>query len=700
MNTHSKLSRRGFLKASALAGVGLTLGFYIPPDEKKALALQQPLPQPLMNGNEFAPNAYLRIAPDNTITVFVAYSEMGQGVRTSLPMILAEELDADWSKIKIEQAPADYAYGDQVTGGSASIQSSWGALRLAGARARSMIVAAAAKTWSVDATQIRTENSVVYGPKADQKLTYGDLVDLASTMPSENIPKLKDPKDFKIVGKRMPLVDVPDYVTGRAIYVSDVRVPGMLFAVVARCPVFGGKLKTYDATKAKAIPGVRNVVEIDAGIAVVAENTWAAMQGRDALEITWDEGKNAQLSTDVIHAQLKAEVEALLAKDEDTSGAVKQVEATYEQPYMAHVTMEGPASAADIKTDSGELWLAAQDRQAAHSLAGGLSGVSSDKLTFHYPLIGCGWGRRLNVTYTAEAAQVSKQIGAPVNLIWTRDDDIRHDYYRPMSYHVLRAGLDADGMPVSWRHYVASQGIGNGSSEIGTGANGLPYDVSARVFASHDHRGIPVGYWRSVFNTNNGYVDEAFMDELAAAAGKDPYEYRMAQLSDSSRMKPVLKLAAEKAGWGTPLPKGSGRGIACYATWGVTYVAQVAEVSVADDGAVTVHRVVCVVDCGIAVNPDTVESQLEGGIMCGINQAFKHEITVTNGRVDQKSFLDYPLLRIEDAPAIEVYIVPSKESPMGMGEMGNPPTPAAISNAIFAATGKRIRKLPIRKSDL
>jgi len=700
MSTPSKMNRRTFLKTSALAGAGLVLGFYIPLTDKRVSALgPTPTPTPGAELDQFKPNSYLKIDPDGTITVVCPRTEMGQGLRTLAAILIAEELDADYTKVHVENAGVESAFGDQSTGGSESTRTMHSPLRQAGARARTLLIAAAAEKWGVDAATCRTENSVVYGPESDQQLSYGELAPLAAGKQPSGLPQMKSADKFKIIGTRKPLIDTPILANGNAKYTPDIRLPQMLFAVVARCPVFGGSTASFDATDAKAVPGVRHVVQIDSGVAVVADNTWAAIRGRAALKITWNEGKGADRSTESIRKQLVDNVTAKLKNDKESDKAAKSIEAIYEQPYMAHATMEPMGCVADIRADSGEVWAPSQDRRGALSMASRGSGLPQSKITVHVPFIGCGWGRRLGNDYVFEAAQISKSVGVPISLFWTRTDDMQHDLYRPVTYHVLRGGLDAQGNPVSWRHMLASQGIGGGASEVASGARNLPYKISPSVDASSLQLGIPVGYWRAVFNTSTAFVNESFIDELATAAGKDPYQYRLGLMS-SPRMETVLKLAAEKANWGSTLPAGRGRGIACYSTWDASFVAQVAEVSVDEKGTVTVHRVVCAVDCGRPLNLDAIEAQMEGGILAGMNAALKHEITIEKGQVKQTNFDDYPLVRMKEAPAVEVYVVPSDESPSGIGEMSNPVTPAAIANAIFAATGKRARRLPIRRSDL
>ncbi|MBX3084561.1 MAG: xanthine dehydrogenase family protein molybdopterin-binding subunit [Anaerolineae bacterium] len=693
------MNRRTFLKNSTLAGAGLLISFHVPIYDRRAILAGVPDANPAQSPEQFVPNAYLRIDADGTVTVMCPRSEMGQGVQTIAAMLVAEDLETDYAAIRVEQAGIDSAYGDQVTGGSTSTQAMYASIRMASTRALGMLIAAAAQQWGVEPAACHAEKGVVYGSTPDQKLTFGELAPLAAQQTAPKMPKLKPVDQFRVIGTRKALFDSPEIVTGKALYTNDVRLPNMLYAVVERCPVFGGSVASFDAAKARAINGVREVVQIDAGIAVVADTTWAAMQGRDALQITWDEGKAAPITTDSIQQQLIDKVTTQLADDKESPDAVTKLEAIYQQPYVAHATMESMSCVADVRTDSAEVWAPTQDRRNALSMAAAGSGLSGSKIKLHIPLLGCGWGRRLNCDYVKEATQISKQVGAPINLLWTRDDDLRHDYYRPMSYHVLRADLDAEGKPLTWRHYVASEAIGGGSSEVASGASSLPYKIRANVRASSLSLGIPVGYWRAVFNTNTAFVNETFMDELATAAGKDPYEYRLSQMN-SKRMEAVLKLAAEKAAWGGPLPAGWGRGIACYASWGASYVAQVAEVSVDDRGVVHVHRVVCAVDCGIPINLDSVEAQMEGGIIAGMGMLFKHEITIEKGRVEQHNFRDYPLIRMDEAPAIEVYVVPSTEFPTGIGEMSNPVTPPAIANAIYAVTGVRIRRLPMRAADL
>jgi isoquinoline 1-oxidoreductase beta subunit len=694
MSANPTLKRRDFLKLTGLAGAGLVLGFRLPETREEAPAPDFMIMNMAQPTAEFTPNAFLRIAPDGMVTVVVPRSELGQGVNTTLPMVLAEELEADWEMIRTEQAPPDRAYGDQLTGGSTSIQQNYSPMRRAGAAARMMLIAAAAQTWGVAPESCTAEHGAVLHADSGQKLTYGELVETATTLeaPKSNSIQTKDAKDFRIIGTRLASKDFPAIVTGRATYGSDVQLPGMLVATVARCPVFGGRVASFDASAAEAVEGVRKVVQIDAGVAVVADNTWAVLKGREALDITWDEGNNAGLNSADIAQQLKDKaVQTDLAQDENVK---TYIEALYDQPYLAHAPMEPMVCVADVRADGSDVWAPTQDRASAQSAASGAG--ATRPLTLHVPqVIGGGFGRRIRVDYVGEAVTLSKEVGAPVKVIWTREDDIQHDFYRPVTTHWLRGGVDADGMPVAWEHHIAAASSLSGVTD----GSRLPYDIDQKTQAHSLTIPVPTGYWRAVYNTNNAFVVESFFDELAAAGGKDPYELRMALLPDGAR-KTALELAATKAGWGSALPEGWGRGVALFSTWGVTHVAQVAEVSVASDGTVRVHRVVCAVDCGRPVNPSVVEAQMEGGIVFALSAVLHGEITIENGRVKQGNFNDYPMLRIDEMPVVEVYIVDSESDPKGIGEMAGPPISAAVGNAIFAATGKRVRRLPVRPEDL
>jgi isoquinoline 1-oxidoreductase beta subunit len=719
MNEILNLSRRDFLKTGAVAGGGLILGLYLPPLGNRVAAAQQ-------SSSTFAPNAFIRIGTDDSVTVIVNHSEMGQGVYTALPMLVAEELDADWSKVRVEAAPVDpvynhTAFGIQMTGGSSSTWSEYDRLRKAGATGRAMLIAAAAETWNVDAATCRTQNGYVIHTASQRRLSYGRLAEKASSMtPPQNVT-LKDPKDFKLIGKPTKRLDTPEKSDGKGVFGLDVSVPGMLVAVVARPPVFGGKVKSFDAGKAKAVPGVRHVVEIDRGIAVVADGFWPAKLGREALEIVWDEGPLATLDSRTQrqqYADLAGQAGAVAVKTGDVAtamgAAAKKLEAVYELPYLAHATMEPLNCVADVRADSCEVWTGTQFQTMERAVAAQVAGLKPEQVKIHTMLLGGGFGRRAvpDSHFVQEAVQVSKSVKAPVKVIWTREDDIRGGYYRPAAYHSISAGLDAAGNPAFWQHQVVCQSfmvgtpfesfaVKNGVDTIAVeGASDLPYDIpNLSVSWQQAPGGVPTLWWRSVGHSHNAFVVESFFDEMAHAAGKDPYEFRRALLGKYPRHKRVLELAAQKAGWGKPLPEGRGRGLAVHESFG-SFVAQVAEVSVSKKGDVRVDRVVCAIDCGPTVNPDTIRAQMEGGIVFGLTAALYGEITFENGRVKQRNFHDYPMLRMNEMPVVETHIVASTEKMGGVGETGVPPIAPAVGNAIFAATGKRIRRLPIRAEDL
>ena len=694
------MDRRHFLQVTG--AVGLVIAFRIP-------VRRGAVP--------FAPNAWLRIGTDDSVLVVVDRSEMGQGVTTSLPMLLAEELEADWTKIRFEFAPADKAYinqlfGIQGTGGSSSVRAAWKPLRVAGAQARTMLIAAAAQTWSVEPASCRAEAGAVTHAATNRRLSYGALAQQAAALPVPADVQLKDPKTWRLAGKPTKRLDTRFKVNGSAQFGIDVRVPGMLTAVVARSPVFGGKVRSFDATAAKAIAGVHHVVQISSGVAVVGDGYWPAKQGREALTVTWDEGPVAQVSSASIaqlFAQRAAQDGAVARHDGDAvaalAGAPQRVEAVYEMPFLAHATMEPMNCTAHVRADGVDIWAPTQNQTGVQMVGGQIGGVPPEKVAVHTTYLGGGFGRRFELDFIVEALETSKAAGAPVKVIWSREDDIQHAQYRPANYHQLRAGLDASGRPVSWTHRIVApsimarmfpQTVKNGlDGEAVEGGVGLPYAIpNVHVDYQLTDTGIPVGFWRSVNNSFNGFAVEGFIDELAAAAKQDPYEYRRALLANAPRDRGVLELAASKAGWGTPLPAGRGRGIAVYKSF-ESFAAQVAEVSVSPEGDVRVHRVVCAIDCGMHVNPSTIEAQMQGGIVYGLTAALKGAIDIQGGRVVQSNFHDYQMLRLAEMPVVEVYIVPSEEAPGGVGEPGTPPIAPAVCNAIFAATGKRIRKLPI-----
>jgi isoquinoline 1-oxidoreductase beta subunit len=719
------IKRRDFLKTGAAVGGGLLISLYLPELSQAGVSARPSDKLKLIEPATFAPNAFIRIAPDDTVTVIVNKSEMGQGVYTSLPMLIAEELEADWSKIKVESAPVDAVYnhtvfGMQLTGGSTSTASEWQRFRKAGATARIMLIAAAAQYWKVEPQSLRAENGFVIHAASNRRASFGSLADTAATLtPPKDVP-LKDPKDFKLIGKSTRRLDTPAKVNGSAQFGLDVQIPGMMTAVVARPPVFGGKVVSLNAEKAKAVAGVKDVLQVPSGVAVIATGFWPAKLGRERLEIKWDDGPNANLSTVGMREQY-----ATLAKNpglvankvgdpaKALAGAAKTITAEYEVPYLAHAMMEPLNCVVDLRADRCEIWTGTQLQTVDRMQAATTAGLKAEQVQIHTTLLGGGFGRRANPAsdFVLEAVQVAKAAKVPVKVVWTREDDIRGGYYRPMWYDRMVGGVDAAGNPVAWTHTIVGQSIFQGTffEQFGVkdgidgssveGAADLLYGIPNLQVDLHTPRiGVPVLWWRSVGHSHNGFAVEAFFDELAHAGGKDPYELRRTLLAKQPRMRAVLNLVAQKANWGKPLPAGRGRGIATHFSFD-SYVGQVAEVSVDKTGAVRVHRMVCAIDCGQVVNPNSVKAQMEGGIIFGLTAALKDEITLEGGRVQQRNFHDYPMLRINESPEIEVYIMPSTENPTGVGEPGVPPVAPAVANAIFAATGKRVRKLPIRLSD-
>ena len=711
------------MKKTAAGGTALVIGFYLP-NKSEALAAVPRSKQdrlPLLEPSSL--NAWVRISVDDTVTLLIDKSEMGQGVVTSLSMLLAEELECDWKKIKTEFAPAAPAYfnplfGLQGTGGSTSVRASWGPLTKAGAAAREMLIAAAAKQWYVEPSACHAENGAVVHNATGKRLTYGSLVGEAAQRPIPQNPALKDPKDYKYIGKPLKRLDTPAKITGKANFGIDVRLPNIQHAVVARCPVFGGKVKSFDATKAKAVRGVKQVVQISSGVAVVADNTWSAMEGRRALEIEWDEGPNAAVSSASIRKLYLENAEktgAIARKDGDAesalSSAAKKVEAVYEVPFLAHATMEPMNCAADVRPDGCDIYAPTQF-QTFNQMAGAkITGLKPEQIRIHTQFLGGGFGRRAEQDFIAEAVEISKAAGAPVQVTWSREDDMQHDFYRPAVYCKLIGGLDADGWPVALKSRIVCPSIMSrffpGSVKNGIDDSSVEGQANSKYAIPNflveyvlTETGIPVGFWRSVGNSQNGYITECFIEELAKAAEKDSFEFRRKLLENAPRHRGVLELAAQKAGWGTPLPAGRTRGIAVVESFG-SFVAEVAEVSFnKGSGEVRVHRVVCAVDCGRHVNPDIIAAQMESGIVFGLTAALKGQITINKGRVEQSNFNDYDMLRLNEMPKVEVHIVPSNEAPGGIGEPGTPPIAPAVCNAIFAATSKPIRRLPIHAEDL
>lgn len=728
----ASLTRRTLLKTTlqtgATAGAALVIGFDVPSAKG---APDKPVVNPL--------KAWIKIDQNGAVTLTYSKSEMGQGVATSLPMILAEELSIDWKDVRVEHAPVTPEYGGQGTGGSGSVAGMWTPLRTAGAAARQMLIAAAAARWDVDALTCTARNSAVW--HGNDSLPYSELVESASKLPVPDLKSvaLKKPEEFQIIGKPLPRTDVPSKTDGSAIFGLDVRVPGMLYAMVARCPVFGGKVKSFDATRAKAINGVRDVFEIPAvsenvhscgGVVVIADTTYTAMQARKALQIDWDYGPAAAESSDTLRKQFRKLVDSNMKvvvnqgnADDAISAAApdKRIECDYELPFQAHATMEPMNCTMHIQSDRAEAWAPTQAPDLVHGVIQQLTGLPPQNIQVHTTFMGGGFGRRYQWDFPTEAAQIAKRVGKPVQLVWSREDDMTHDFYRPASYHRVSGAVDGDGNIVAWRHKQASTSIAEWfspkdppeSSELGCTTQ-MPYLVkSYKLEYLPAASAVPRAWWRSVEASSIGFVMESFMDELAHAAGVDPYEFRIQKLEprlvkdaldererplDTARFRRVLELAAEKSDWRKPLPKGQGRGVAVHYSFH-SYVANVTEVAV-ENGHVKVNRVVSAVDIGTAVNPDGVRAQVESAIVYGLTAALKSQITIQGGRAEQQNFNKFTTLAMKETPRIEVYIVPSTIAPTGIGEPGLPPTAPALMNAIFAATGKRIRRLPLQPGDL
>ena len=711
-----KVNRRDFVKITSVASAGLVLGLRVPnarAQDSKVLPL----------------GAFVQVDTAGNVTVFVSKSDMGQGVRTALPMIVAEEMGADWKKVRIVQADLDKKYGRQGTGGSGSIRTMYGPLREAGAAARAMLVTAAAAKWAVDPNDCTVEECVI--THGSNRAHFGEFAEAASKLEVPKKLTLKDPAKFKIVGKKTNRLDNPDLLRGKSGYGIDVNVPGMLYAVVAHPPVFGAKVVSFDDAKAKAVPGVKAVVKIDphgteapwSGVGVVADSTWAAMKGRDALDIKWDEGPAKSETSDAVFASMREAVTKDGKRLRDHGGvdaafasAAKKIDSTYELPLLAHATME-PMNCTASVTDAGvELWGPTQFPDWWGMSAAQAVGISDPaKVKVHVTLLGGGFGRRALPDQAVEAAQLSKAVGKPVKVQWTREDDIRYDFYRPASVHRITGALDANGNVSAWHHRVASTSI---NSYMGRGDAAesemfddeqLPLNAQLRTEFTPAQSAVPRAWWRSVENSINAFVVQSFIDELAHEAGKDPIDFQLAQFPagrrmehehqkeypfESDRLRHVIEVAREKSNWGKPLAAGRARGFAAWYSF-LTYVAEVAEVSI-ENGRPRVHRVTCVVDCGTAINPDGVAAQMEGGIVYGLTAALNGAITIKNGAVEQSNFHDYPLLTIAEMPAVDVHIIPSTALPTGTGEPGTPPIAPAVANAIFALTGKRLRKLPFK----
>jgi isoquinoline 1-oxidoreductase beta subunit len=706
----SFLSRRRFLQAGAAAGGGLLLSLSLPLADRDAAAALT---------DNFVPNAFIRVPSEGPIVLVMPYVEMGQGTYTSIPMLIAEELEVDLTQIQLEHAPpneklyANPLLGVQATGNSNAVRASWQPLREAGAVARTMLIAAAAKRWNVDPASCRAQSGEVLHVPSSRRFKYAELAADAAKMPVPESVGLKQPRDFKLIGTPAKRLDTPAKVNGTAIYGIDARPPGVKIATLAQSPVFGGRVKRVDDMAARAVKGVRQIVRLDDAVAVVADHMGAAKKGLAALVIEWDDGPHAKLNTDQVVSELEkatlnagAVAQNIGDVDKAMAGAVTKVEATYQVPFLAHATMEPMNCTVHVRPDSCEIWLGTQAIARVQAFAAKAAGLPLDKVIVHNHLIGGGFGRRLEADGAARAVEIAKQVDGPVKVVWTREEDIQHDMYRPYWFDRLSAGLDAKGKPVAWSNRFAGSsviarylppGFNNGLDPDTTeGAIDLVYNFPNMhvEYVRVEPPGIPTAFWRSVGPSHNVFVTESFIDEFAAAAKQDPVAYRLALLDKTPRAKAVLALAAEKAGWGQPLPERVGRGVSLQFVF-ATYMAHVAEVEVAKDGTVRVRRVTCALDCGTVVNPDTVRAQIQSAVMFGITAALYGKVTLKDGRIEQSNFDSYQVLRMDAAPVVDVHIVQNVEPPGGMGEAGTSAIVPAVANAVFAATGKRLRKLPI-----
>jgi isoquinoline 1-oxidoreductase beta subunit len=695
-------TRRNFLKTTSAVSGGLLMGVVLPGNLLAA-------------GTLHTPNAWVHIADDNTITLLCARSEMGQGVYTALPMLIAEELHVNLQSVKVENAPPAAVYvnallGAQITGGSTSVRDGWEKLRVAGAQVREMLISAAADEWKVDRASLKADQGFVTGP-GSKRASYGHLAEAAAKLPVPEKVALKDPKDFTIVGKRTKRLDTPAKVRGGAEYGIDVKLPGLLYASLEQCPVIGGKVASFDASAAKGMPGVVDVVQINDGVAVVAKSYWQAVKARKTMTVKWDNGAGAALDHNVVLKATRDAISNVKALPigtpvgnaaEALKGAAKVVKAEYISPMQAHAPLEPMNFTASYKDGKILLIGSTQFQQGAQGAVAGALGLKPEDVTLKTTFLGGGFGRRLELDFIVQAAQISKAVNQPVKLVWSREDDMTHDFYRPLGVNQLEAGLDAKGNPVALHFKVASQSVTQR-------AFGLPKEtfdpfmgeaaVAGYEIPNTQHdlhiidTGIRVGYWRAVSHNMNAFANESFIDELAAAAGKDPYQYRLALLGNKPRFANVLRLAAEKAGWGKPLPQGHAHGIALMEGYD-SYMAQVAEVSVGPQG-VQVHKVTVAADVGHMINPDTVEAQIQSSIVFGMGAGLMQEITMDKGVVQQTNYGEFPVVRMFQAPKVDIVLVKSTEKPGGIGEPATALVVPAIANAVFAASGKRVRKLPL-----
>jgi isoquinoline 1-oxidoreductase subunit beta len=709
-------SRRLVLKAGAAAGGGLLLGIHLPSLARASAD----------TSGDFEPNAFLRIDPHNTITLILPHTEVGQGVYTSAAMLMGEELEIGLDQVHIEAAPPnikkyiDPLLGDQATGGSASTRADWVRLREAAAVARVMLISAAAKKWSVDPASCRAERGIIHHDASGKSASYGDVVSDAAQLPVPTNVKLKDPSQFKLIGTSAKRIDTPSKVNGTAIFGIDIIVPNMRFGTVAITPVKGGKLASMDEAAARQVPGVHDVIRNDEGdaVAVIGDHMWAAKKGLEAANLKWDAGENGDVTLETIVSTMDraSHNKGVVAKNKgDPAAAIKgaatQLSAIYQSPFLSHSPMEPLNCTLHIKPESAEIWLGTQVPVRAQKAVARVTGLPQDKVTVHNQLMGGAFGRRLDIDSVEVAASIAKHVSYPVKLVWTREEDLRHDYYRPYYYDRVAAGLDADGKIVGRTHRVTGPSIlarwapsafKNGLDDDAVlCAADTPYGIPAEYvdYVRDEPRAMNTSWWRGVGPTHNLFVVESFIDELAHAAKQDPVEFRRGMLKKNPRALAVLNLAAEKSGWGSPLPRGTGRGVELQFAFG-SYLCCIVEVEVTPPGEISVRRAVVAIDCGMTVNPNTVQAQIQGGLILGLGTAMYNEITLTGGAIDQSNFHDYRAMRINEAPKIEVYQIRNGEKPGGIGETGTAAAAPALGNAIFAATGKRLRRLPFGRGQL
>jgi isoquinoline 1-oxidoreductase beta subunit len=708
MSNEFDKSRREFIRVTAASGSGLTIAML--------LGFSRISFSSSHTNQNFRPNAWLTIFRDNSVELILSESEMGQGVMTSMPMLIAEELEVDWETIRVLQAPVDPVYGWQGTGGSRSVREGWEPLRQAGATARDMLVTAAAQLWNVTKEECRTQNSEVIHIPTGWRTRYGDLVLRAAQLPLPEQVPLKDPKEFRLIGQPVPRLDAPSKVDGTAVFGIDVTIPNMLITTIIHCPVFGGKTRSVNAESALAVDGVRHVVPLESAVAVVADDFWSAYQGKQKLDIKWDYGEKDQNNSEEMQQMLRDAAKSngrVVRREGDVEAALantaRQITADYETSLQAHATMEPMCCTAHVHDGGCDVWaptqqptaaqkeahkwLGTEDKSVVEKLRQFLKGGPEPTVNIHTTLLGGGFGRRNIQDFVGQSVRISKAVKAPVKLIWSREEDMQHDYYNPATHHRLTAALGEDGRLIAWYHRLTG-------SRYAAGAKELPYAIpNIQVEASELDVGVSHGPWRSVAHSYNAFAIECFIDELAIMAKQDPVEYRLALLTGAPRHKRVLELAANKASWGRTLPEGHFQGVALHASFG-SYVAQVVELSIDKRAGIKVHRVICAVDCGICINPDTVKAQIEGAIVYGLTATLKSHISIQNGRVEQSNFDDFPLLRFDEMPQIETFILPSEEQPGGIGEPGVPPIAPAVVNALYAATGARFRRLPILPKDI